>query len=126
MTSTAVVLGIARLGRPDAAPDCDCANDTSGSIAMRKGIVNFIGYPLDSVLVSFCFLKRVRPYSFRTKKLLLSEALYKKVPRLHQHLLTPLGGQGHPDRSQHPSHTGEQQLELRHFFFSRLTRNKRQ
>ncbi len=37
---------------------------------------------------------------------------------------TPFGGQGHPDRSQHPSHTGEQQLKLRHFLVSRLTRNK--
>jgi hypothetical protein len=91
---------------------------------MRKGIMNFIGSPLDSVWYRSCFLERVRPYAFRTKKLLFSEALYEKVPRLHQHLLTPLGGQGHPDRSQHPSHTGEQQLKLRHFFFSRLTRNK--
>jgi hypothetical protein len=69
-------------------------------------------------------LERVRPYAFRTKKLPFREALYKKVPRLDQHLLTPLRGQGHPDRSQHPSHTGEQQLKLRHFLFSRLTRNK--
>jgi hypothetical protein len=58
------------------------------------------------------------------KNLLFSEALYKKVLRLHQHLLTPFRGQGHPGRSQHPSHTGEQQLKLRHFFFSRPTRNK--
>src|SRR5271165_1728785 len=123
MTSTSVVLGIATLGTPGATADCDCATDATGSIAMRKGIMNFIGSPLES-LVSFCFLKRVRPYSFRSKKLLFSEALYEKVPRLHQDLLTPLGGQGHPDRSQHPSHTGEQQLKLRHFFFSRLTRNK--
>jgi hypothetical protein len=58
------------------------------------------------------------------KKLLFSEALYEKVPRLHQHLLTTLRGRGHPGRSQHSSHTGEQQVKLRHFFFSRLTRNK--
>jgi hypothetical protein len=43
MTSTSVVLGIATLGTPEATPDCDCATDATGSIAMRKGIMNFIG-----------------------------------------------------------------------------------
>jgi hypothetical protein len=43
MTSTAVVLGIATLGTPAAPPDCDCAIDTAGSDAIRKGIMNFIG-----------------------------------------------------------------------------------
>jgi hypothetical protein len=55
-----------------------------------------------------------------------NEAAYKELPRLRQQLLPHLGGRGHPDASQHPSHTGEQQLKLRHFFFSRLTRNKGQ
>src|SRR3984893_15807263 len=49
MTSTSVVLGIATLGTPGATADCDCAMDATGSIAMRKGIMNFIGSPLDSV-----------------------------------------------------------------------------
>src|SRR5262249_56893280 len=42
MTNTSVVLGIATLGTPGAPPDCDCATDATGSIAMRKGIINFI------------------------------------------------------------------------------------
>ena len=49
MTSTSVVLGIATLGTPEAAPDCDRAMDPTGSIATRKGIVNFICQPLDSI-----------------------------------------------------------------------------
>jgi hypothetical protein len=49
MTSTAVVLGIAMLGTPEAPPDCDCATDAAGSTAISKGIINFIGSPLDSV-----------------------------------------------------------------------------
>src|SRR5882762_1952257 len=49
MTSTAVVLGIATLGTPEASPECDCATDAAGSTAISKGIVNFIGYPFDSV-----------------------------------------------------------------------------
>ena len=53
-----------------------------------------------------------------------SEALYKEVPRLLQHLLTPLGGRSQPSRRQHPRHAGEQQPQLRQFFFSRLTGNK--
>jgi hypothetical protein len=45
MTSTAVVLGIATLGTPDAVPDWDCATDAAGRIAgrkRRKGIMDFI------------------------------------------------------------------------------------
>jgi hypothetical protein len=49
MTSTSVVLGIATLGTPGATADGDCAMEATGSIAMRKGIMNFIGSPLDSV-----------------------------------------------------------------------------
>src|SRR2546423_1047372 len=49
MTSTAVVLGIATLGTPEAPPECGCATDAEGSTAISKGIVNFIGYPFDSV-----------------------------------------------------------------------------
>src|SRR5579859_7920306 len=124
MTSTAVVFGIATLGTPEACPGCDCAADATGSIAMRKGVMNFIGSPLDSVWLSFRFSKEYDGTLCGQKILLFSEALYKKVPRLRQHLLTPLRGGGHPDRSQHPSHTGEQQLKLHHFFFSRLTRKK--
>jgi len=43
MTSTSVVLGIATLGTPEPTTDWDCAVDASGSIAIRKGIMNFIG-----------------------------------------------------------------------------------
>src|SRR5882757_6605379 len=100
MTKTSVVSGIAMLGTPEAAPDCDCATDASGSIARRKRVVNFMDLPLDSIW--YCSVsKRVRPYSIRTKKLSFSEALYEEVPRLHQHLLTSFGGQGHPDGSQY-------------------------
>jgi hypothetical protein len=89
---------------------------------ISKGNSNFIVY-LDSIWFGQVVGKSTT-VRFSDKILPFSEALYKKVPRLDQHLLTPLRGQGHPDRSQHPSHTGEQQLKLRHFFFSRLTRNK--
>jgi hypothetical protein len=65
------------LGRPDAAPDCDCANDTSGSIPMRKGIVNFIGYPLDSVLV-FLLLEKSTTVLFPDKKNYSSAKLFIK------------------------------------------------
>src|SRR5579864_8238606 len=58
------------------------------------------------------------------KLLLFSEAVYEKVPRLHQHLLTLFRRQGHSDTSQHPGHTREQQLKLRQLFFSRRTRYK--
>src|ERR1700733_11848237 len=54
----------------------------------------------------------------------LSEAFYKELPRVRKHLLTPLGRRLQSDCSQHPSHTGEQQLKLCQFFFSRVTRNK--
>ena len=103
MTSTSVVLGIATLGTPEVDPDCDCATDATGSIAMRKGIMNFIGSPLDSVWYRSASLERVLTVLFHGQKnLLFSETLYEKVPRLHQHLLTPLGGQGHPDRQSAP------------------------
>jgi hypothetical protein len=49
MTRTAVVFGIATLGTPEPPPDGDCAKDAIGSIALRKGIMNLIGSPLDSV-----------------------------------------------------------------------------
>src|SRR5438034_11835993 len=42
MIRTAVVLGIAALGRPGAVPDCACAMDIAGSSAITKGIMNFI------------------------------------------------------------------------------------
>ena len=37
------------LGTPWAPPDCDYATDATGSIAIRKAIMNLIGSPLDSV-----------------------------------------------------------------------------
>jgi len=49
ITSTAVVFGIATLGTPDPAPDCDCATDAAGSAAIRKGIMKFIISPLESI-----------------------------------------------------------------------------
>jgi hypothetical protein len=42
-TSTSVVLGIATLGTPEALGDCDWARAVSGSMATKKGIMNFIG-----------------------------------------------------------------------------------
>jgi hypothetical protein len=43
MTSTAVVFGIAALGKPEVFPDGDWATDATGSIAIRKGIMTFMG-----------------------------------------------------------------------------------
>src|SRR6478752_3760830 len=100
MTMTSVVLGIATLGTPEATPDCDCA---------------FIVFSSRFSLVSLS--NRVRSYSYDTKNLLFSEALYEKAPRFHQHLLTLLRRQSQSDIRQHPSHTGEQQLKLRQFLF---------
>src|SRR5215469_7289224 len=122
MTNTSVVLGIATLGTPEALSDWDCATDAAGSAAISKGIMNFIG--LSSRSVWYRPAKRVRPYSLSTKKLLFSEALYEKVPRLHQHLLSPFRVRSNAGHHQHPRHTGEQQPTVLQLFFSRLTRNK--
>jgi hypothetical protein len=35
---------MAGLGTPEATPDCECASGAAGSIALRKGIMNFIGF----------------------------------------------------------------------------------
>src|SRR6185437_6209986 len=51
ITSTWVVLGIAAGGRPAEAPGMDCASNAIGSIATRKGTMNFIGFPFVSVVV---------------------------------------------------------------------------
>src|SRR5262249_32126641 len=83
MTSTSVVLGIAMLGTPWAPsdcdmllniknnllsdmlgtpwapPDCDCATDATGSITIRKAIMDLIGSPLDSSVCSGCWLRVV-------------------------------------------------------------------
>lgn len=72
MTSTAVGLGIAALGKPEALTDCDCAAEVAGSAAIgiaatRKGIMSFIGYPFDSVWYG-PLPNRVRAYSLRCKK----------------------------------------------------------
>src|SRR5215469_15283980 len=103
MTSTSVVLGIATLGTPEPAPDCDCATDAPGIAAISKGIMNFIGF-------SSRFSIRVRLYSYRVKKkkLLFSEALYEKVPRLDQNQLTPLRVRTNAGHHQHSRHAGEQ------------------
>src|SRR6516164_11302283 len=50
MTITPVVLGIATLGTREETPDWDCATDATGSIAIRKGIMNFIGWPRFSLV----------------------------------------------------------------------------
>ena len=77
MTSTSVVGGMATLGMPEAGPDCDCATDATGSSAMRKGIIDFIGvssrFGSDSYHIKSTFVL------FKDKKkLIFSEALYKK------------------------------------------------
>src|SRR5215469_12291299 len=113
MTNTSVVLGIATLGTPEALSDWDCATDAAGSAAISKGIMNFI-----RVILSISF---VCPYP---KKLLFSEALYEKVPRLHQHLLSPFRVRSNAGHHQHARHTGEQQPAVLQLFFSRRTRNK--
>ena len=53
MTSTAVVLGMATLGTPEPAPDCDCAADAAGIAAISKGIINFIGFSSRFGLIAF-------------------------------------------------------------------------
>src|ERR1700676_4124079 len=58
------------------------------------------------------------------KNLRCSEALYEKLPRLHQPLLAPLRVRNNADHHQHPGHAGEQQPNFRQSFFSRPTRNK--
>src|ERR1700730_18635924 len=42
MTSTAVVLGMAPVGKLWPAPVCDCAKDGTGSTAISKAIMNFM------------------------------------------------------------------------------------
>jgi hypothetical protein len=59
MTSTAVVLGIAVLGTPEAAPDCDCAADAPGIAAIRKSKMNFMVFSSRS---SFGKLRSVKEY----------------------------------------------------------------
>src|SRR5579871_1187225 len=107
MTITSMVLGIATLGTPEAAPDCDCA---------------FIVFSSQLSLVPIS-IEYDRTLSTQ-KNLLFSEALYEKAPRFHQHLLTLLRRQRQSDIRQHPSHTGEQQLKLRQSLLSRLASNK--
>jgi hypothetical protein len=52
------------------------------------------------------------------------EGFCKEVPRLLQQLLTLLRRRSQPGSHQHPGHAGEQQPQLRQFFFSRLAGNK--
>src|SRR5215471_18634493 len=123
MTNTSVVLGIATLGTPEALSDWDCATDAAGSAAISKGIMNFI-----RVILSISFVCPYPKEYGRTllvsKKLLFSEALYEKVPRLHQHLLSPFRVRSNAGHHQHARHTGEQQPAVLQLFFSRRTRNK--
>src|SRR5947209_3692259 len=120
MTITAVVFGTATVGMPEAASDGLCATDAIGSIAVRRESMSFIPCPFHLVSVAGFGIEYARTL-YRQKNLLFSEALYKKVPRLHQYLLTPLRGGSNPGHHQHPRHTGEQHAELRHFLFSCLT-----
>src|SRR4029077_18821954 len=59
MTNTAVVLGMAPLGKLWAASGCDCAKDRAGSTAISKGIMNFIGF---SSRLSFVSLSPIEYY----------------------------------------------------------------
>src|SRR5262245_23328436 len=111
MTITSVVLGIATLGTPEAAPDCDCAKDAAGSIAIRKTrVIDLIGFSSRFSLVRSIAPKEYDHTLWGQKNLVLSEALYEKVPRLHQPLLTLLRVRSNTGHHQHPRHTGEQQL----------------
>src|SRR5215472_9098636 len=121
MTSTAVVLGIATLGTPEPAPDCDCATEAAGIAAISKGIMNFIGFSSGFNLELFLFYKSTHVL-FKIKKFLLfSEALYEKFPRIHQGLLTPFRVRTNPGHHQHSRHAREQQPDLHLFLFSGLT-----
>src|ERR1700722_12403748 len=112
MTSTAVVLGIGTVGTPEPPPDWDCARDAAGSAAIRKGIMNFTEFSSQFSLAR-SIVDKSTTVLFRTqKKSLLSEALYEKLPRLHQPLLAPLRVRNNPDHHQHPRHAGEQQPNL--------------
>src|SRR4029077_13001916 len=125
MTSTAVVLGMAPLGKLWPASGCDCAKDRAGSTAISKAIMNFIGVSSRFSLVPF-LLVRVLSYSIGGKKLLLSEALDEKVSRVHQNLLTPLRVRTDAGHHQHSRHAREQQSDFRLFFYSCLTGHERQ
>src|SRR6202021_2499939 len=123
MTSTAVVLGMAPLGKPWPASGWDCAKDRGGSTARRKGIMNFIGSPLDSVWCRRSLIEYDRTL-LDQKNLLFSEALYEKSSRLHQELLTPLGIRTNASHHQDSRHAGEQQPDSRLFLFSGLSGNE--
>src|SRR5579872_2322387 len=66
MTRTAVVLGMAALGRPEPAPDCACATDIAGSSAISKGIMSLI--ELSFQLGCDRLIYRVPTYSIGSKK----------------------------------------------------------
>jgi hypothetical protein len=60
MTRTAVVLGIAALGRPEAVPDCACAMDIAGSSTISKVIITFIKLSFQFGIVHF-YIEDFRP-----------------------------------------------------------------
>jgi len=73
MTSTSVVLGIARLGTPEATPDCDCAMDAGRHCHHVFHRVTF------SIQFGFVpLLIRVRSYSLGCKKNHSSAKLFMK------------------------------------------------
>jgi len=78
MTGTAVVLGIAMLGTPEAVADYGWAADAIGSVAMRKVAMNFIGLSSRFRVMSFPLPIRVRSYSYGRKKTYSSAKLFMK------------------------------------------------
>src|SRR6266404_624112 len=76
ITRTAVVLGIATLGTPEAVPDWDCAIDATGSIAASKAIMNFIGF--SSRIIWYRFIVESTIVLFKKQKNYCSTKLFMK------------------------------------------------
>src|SRR6266481_929660 len=106
MTSTAVVLGMAPLGKPWPLSSCDCATDSTESAATSKEIVYFIRFS-SRLKFAINLIIRVRKYSLRSKKLRFSETLYDEFSRFPQDLLTPLSVRTNSRHHQHTCHAGK-------------------
>src|SRR5215472_4373720 len=105
MTSTAVVLGMAMLGTPEGVPDCGWAADAIGSIAMSKGVMNFIVFSSRcTVKIAALIDKSTLVLLWSQKKLPFREALDEEVPRLLQQPLTFFGVGNDADHHQHSRH----------------------
>src|SRR5579859_2676942 len=101
---------MATLGMPWEVAGCDCVAAATGSSAMRNGIIDCIGSP--RIWLGYYWLKSTLVL-FQGKKIVSSEALNEKVPRLRQPLLPLFRIGNDAGHHQHARHTGEQQPALR-------------